>query len=149
MKIGYALTGSFCTVSEAIKALRAVAKNNDQLLVFMLFAMLSNAGFYMISGVGAQYFDVVVGDGTKQSSFGTLGAVGSILGLAVIPVMMKFTTRRRTYQCSLLIAITGYVGMFLAAKVADSLTLLNIANLNYIKFKITFFIAFGQIIRFH
>jgi hypothetical protein len=36
-----------------------IAKNNDQLLIFMLFAMLSNAGWYMISGVGAYYFDVV------------------------------------------------------------------------------------------
>ncbi len=113
----------------SFKKIFAVAKNNDQLLVFMLFAMLSNAGFYMISGVGAYYFDVVVGDGAKQSSFSTLGAVGSILGLAVIPIMMKFTTRRRTYQFSLLVATFGYLGMLFGAKVADSLMIMNIANL--------------------
>lgn len=29
MKIGYALTGSFCTVSEAMKVLRGIAKNHE------------------------------------------------------------------------------------------------------------------------
>ena len=85
-----------------------IAKNNDQLLIFMLFAMLSNAGWYMISGVGAYYFDVVIGDIKAQSLFNTIGAVGSVLGLVVVPLMTKFTTRRRTYQFSLLMAIVGF-----------------------------------------
>lgn len=110
----------------SFKKIFAVAKGNDQLLVFMLFAMLSNAGFYMISGVGAYYFDVVVGDSTKQSGFNTFGAIGSILGLAVIPIMMKFTTRRRTYQFSLSLAMAGYLGMLLSAKALDSVTAMGI-----------------------
>lgn len=113
----------------SFKKIFTVAKNNDQLLVFMLFAMLSNAGFYMISGVGAYYFDVVVGDSSKQSGFNTFGAIGSILGLAVIPIMMKFTTRRRTYQFSLCLAMVGYIGMLLGAKAADSLVAMNISYL--------------------
>ena len=113
----------------SFKKIFAVAKNNDQLLVFMLFAMLSNAGFYMISGVGAYYFDVVVGDGSKQSGFNTFGAIGSILGLAVIPIMMKFTTRRRTYQFSLSLAMAGYLGMLICAKAADSITGMGICYL--------------------
>ena len=106
----------------SFKKIFSVVKNNDQLVIFMLFAMLSNAGFYMISGVGAYYFDVVVGDSSKQSSFNTLGAVGSILGLAVIPIMMKFTSRRRTYQFSLSLAIFGYIGMLVSAKAFGNLT---------------------------
>ena len=106
----------------SFKKIFSVVRNNDQLVIFMLFAMLSNAGFYMISGVGAYYFDVVVGDSSKQSSFNTLGAVGSILGLAVIPIMMKFTSRRRTYQFSLSLAIFGYIGMLISAKAFGSLT---------------------------
>lgn len=113
----------------SFKKIFTVAKNNDQLLVFMLFAMLSNAGFYMISGVGAYYFDVVVGDSTKQSGFNTFGAIGSILGLAVIPIMMKFTTRRRTYQFSLSLAMLGYLGMLISAKGADSITGMGICYL--------------------
>lgn len=110
----------------SFKKIFTVAKNNDQLLVFMLFAMLSNAGFYMISGVGAYYFDVVVGDSAKQSSFNIFGSAGSILGLAVIPIMMKFTTRRRTYQFSLLLAATGYLGMLISGGAFGNVTLMGI-----------------------
>ncbi len=109
-----------------LKKLFSIAKNNDQLLIFMLFAMLSNAGWYMVSGVGVYYFDVVVGDPSKQSAFNLFGAVGSILGLGVIPVMMKFTTRRRTYQTSLMLAICGFFGMMLSVNLANSYLLMNI-----------------------
>lgn len=110
----------------SIKKMLSIAKNNDQLLIFMLFAMLSNAGWYMVSGVGVYYFDVVVGDPGKQSAFNLFGAVGSILGLGVIPIMMKFTTRRRTYQTSLGLAIAGFFGMMLSVKLASSYFLMNI-----------------------
>ena len=113
----------------SFKKIFTIIKNNDQLRVFMLFAMLSNAGFYMISGVGAYYFDVVVGDSTKQGGFNTFGAIGSILGLAVIPVMMKFTTRRRTYQFSLCLAMAGYLGMLISSKAFDSITAMGICYL--------------------
>ena len=111
------------------KKIFTIVKANDQLRIFMLFAMLSNAGFYMISGVGAYYFDVVVGDSTKQGGFNTFGAIGSILGLAVIPVMMKFTTRRRTYQFSLSLAMAGYLGMLISAKAFDSITAMGVCYL--------------------
>lgn len=88
-----------------------IIKNNDQLLVFMLFAMLSNAGWYLTSATSAYYFDVVIGDTTKQSTFGTFGAVGSIAGLLVIPILTKYTSKKRTYQISLLMGIIGYVFM--------------------------------------
>ena len=108
------------------KKMFSIAKNNDQLLVFMLFAMLSNAGWYMVSGVGVYYFDVVAGDPAKQSAFNTFGAIGSVLGLLVIPVMTKFTSRRRTYQFSLLLAIFGFVAMALSVKIFNSYLLMNI-----------------------
>lgn len=107
-----------------------IAKGNDQLLTFMLFAMLSNTAHYMISGVGVYFFDVVVGDAGKQSLFNTLGAVGSILGLAVIPIGMKFTSRRRTYQFSLGLAAAGFIGMFGAYRLfAEKLIVMYIFNL--------------------
>ena len=106
-----------------------IAKNNDQLLVFMLFAMLSNAGWYMVSGVGVYYFDVVIGDPSKQSAFNLLGAVGSVLGLVVVPVLTKITSRRRTYQISLLLAIFGFIGMSVAIKTTGSFLLMNLCYL--------------------
>lgn len=108
------------------KKMFSIAKNNDQLLIFMLFAMLSNAGWYIVSGVGVYYFKVVAGDATLQSTFNTFGAVGSILGLAVIPVMTKFTTRRRTYQFALALEIAGFAGMLVAVNAFNSYMLMNI-----------------------
>ncbi len=96
------------------KKIFRVAKNNDQLLIFMLFCMLSNAAWYMISGTKVYYFEAVVGNAEGSLSlFNTIGAVGSVLGLSVIPILSKFTERRRIYQISLLIEITGFVGMLI------------------------------------
>lgn len=111
------------------KKMFQIAKSNDQLLIFMLFAMLSNAGWYMVSGVAVYFFDVVAGDPAKQSSFSTIGAVGSVLGLLVVPIMTKYTTRRRTYQFSLSMAILGFVGMLICVKVFGSYMAMNFCYL--------------------
>lgn len=96
----------------SFKKALSVIKNNDQLLVFMLFAMISNAGYYMTSGISNYYFKSVTGVWGNQSIFFTLGAVGSVLGLLVIPLCSKFNlTNRSTYKISLSIAAVGYVGM--------------------------------------
>ena len=113
----------------SFKKIFNIIKNNDQLRVFMLFAMISNAGFYMISGVGAYFFDVCAGDAKLQSMFNTFGAVGSILGLAVIPVGLRFTTRRRIYQFSLALAAFGFFGMLFGVKVLDSMYVMYAFNL--------------------
>ena len=110
----------------SFKKVFTVFKGNDQLRVFILFAMLSNTGYYMVSGVAVYFFNYVVGDGSKQSLFSTFGAVGSILGLLFLPIMMNFTSRRRTYQASLLMIIFGYLGMFLSFQFMNSLILMNI-----------------------
>ena len=115
----------------SFKKMFQIAKGNDQLLVFMLFAMLSNAGWYMISGVGAYYFDVVIGDVSAQSTFNTIGAVGSVLGLLVVPIMTKFTTRRRTYQFSLIMAIVGFTGTMAFASFFGEPKLMTM-NLSYL-----------------
>lgn len=110
----------------SFKKIFAVIKENDQLRVFMLFAMLSNAGFYTTTGVLDYFFAAVIGDTAAQSKFSLFGTVGSVLGMLVIPVMMKFTTRRRTYQFSLSLALFGYIGMFLSGQFLGKLMLLNI-----------------------
>lgn len=102
-----------------------IVKSNDQLLTFMLFAMLSNAGWYLTSGVAAYFFKNVVGDSSKQSAFGLFGGVGSALGIVVLPILTKFTSKRKAYQISLITCIVGYVAMFISAK-ADLLMLVNI-----------------------
>ena len=88
-----------------------VVRQNDQLLVFMLFAMISNAGYYMTSGISSYYFNSVAGDLNLQSTFNIFGAVGSIIGIAVIPVCSKFMNNRSIYKLSLGMAAAGYIGM--------------------------------------
>ena len=110
----------------SFKKIFDVIKTNDQLRIFMLFAMLSNAGFYTTSGVQDYFFAVVLNNTKAQSLFSAFGAAGSILGLAVIPIMMKFTTRRRTYQFSLSVALAGYIGMFCSGQFFGNVILLDI-----------------------
>lgn len=111
----------------SFKKLFAVLKSNDQLIVFMVFAMISNAGWYLTSGVGAYYFENVEGDLSKQSMFATFGAVGSFLGLFVIPLMSKKYTRRTIYQFCLIMVITGYAAMIVCGPILHQMLLLNIA----------------------
>ncbi|MBR3767919.1 MAG: MFS transporter [Clostridia bacterium] len=110
----------------SFKKIFSVIKENDQLRVFMLFAMLSNAGFYTTTGVLDYFFAAVMEDTTAQSTFSLFGTVGSVLGLLVIPVMMKFTSRRRTYQVSLTTALFGYIGMLISGQFLMNFTLLNL-----------------------
>ena len=95
----------------SFKAAINVIKSNDQLLVFMLFAMISNAGFYMTSGISSYYFTSVLGDLTLQSKFNLMGTVGSVLSILVVPVCSKFMNNRSIYRLSLGMAAAGYIGM--------------------------------------
>lgn len=69
--------------------------------------MLSNAGWYLTSGVGAYYFEDVEGDITKQSTFAIFGAVGSFLGLFVIPIMSKNTPAAQSTASALSWSLSG------------------------------------------
>lgn len=97
----------------SFKQMFKVIAKNDQLVVFMIFAMISNAGWYLTSGTAVYYFTDVLGKSTAQSLFSTIGAVGSVLGLLVIPILSKKLSNRKIYQISLIMAIFGYVLMFI------------------------------------
>ncbi len=119
--IGFALI-SFLTTKErnvvynnekfSFKKVFKVIKTNDQLVVFMIFAMISNAGWYLTSGTAVYFFSDVLGDPEAQSLFSTIGAVGSALGLLVIPILSKKFSNRIIYMISLSTAIVGYILMF-------------------------------------
>ena len=104
-----------------------VLKGNDQLVIFMLFAMLSNAGWYLTSGTAVYYFNDVLGDGEAQSTFQLIGAVGSVLGLLVIPILSKWIDKKKIYQISLCSIILGYVLMFVFGPVLKITIALDIA----------------------
>lgn len=95
----------------SFKKALGIIRHNDQLLTFMLFAMISNAGYYMTSGISSYYFNSVQGNLTLQSKFNLLGSIGSILSILVIPICDKFMSNRTTYRFSLTTATIGYAGM--------------------------------------
>ena len=105
----------------------SVLKNNDQLVVFMIFAMLSNAGWYLTSGTAVYYFSDVLGKPKAQSLFQTIGAAGSVLGLLVIPILSKWISKKRIYQISLSATILGYVLMYIFGPVLKITIALDIA----------------------
>ena len=111
----------------SFKQIFKVIKGNDQLVIFMIFAMLSNAGWYLTSGTAVYYFTDVLGEPTAQSLFSTIGAVGSAVGLVVVPLLSKKFTKRVIYQITLGIAIVGYVLMYIFGPVMKSTILLDVS----------------------
>lgn len=101
----------------SLKQIFEVIKSNDQLVVFIVFAMLSNAGWYLTSSTAVYYFTDSLGNSQLQSLFQTIGTVGSVLGLLVVPVLSKWFTKRTTYTISLVTAIAGYGLMLLTGPI--------------------------------
>lgn len=111
----------------SFKKIFKVLAGNDQLIVFMVFAMLSNAGWYLTSGTAVYYFSDVLEKPTAQSLFQTIGAVGSVLGLLVIPVLSKWLSKKTIYQISLIATIVGYILMYIFGPIMKQTLLLDIA----------------------
>ncbi len=101
----------------SLKQVFDVIKNNDQLVVFIVFAMLSNAGWYLTSSTAVYYFTDSLGNSKLQSLFQTIGTVGSVLGLLVVPVLTKWFSKRQTYTISLCTAIAGYALMLITGPI--------------------------------
>lgn len=93
----------------------------------MVVAMLSNAGWYLTSGTAVYYFSDVLGEPKAQSLFQTIGAVGSVWGLVVIPVLSKWMNKKKIYQISLIATIIGYVLMYIFGPVLKITIALDIA----------------------
>lgn len=110
----------------SFKQMFKVIGSNDQLIVFMLFAMISNAGWYLTSGTAVYYFTDVLEQSTAQSLFSIIGAVGSVIGLLVIPVLGKKFSNRTIYQISLIMAIVGYVLMYIFGPILKITIMLDI-----------------------
>ena len=111
----------------SFKKIFEVLKTNDQLVVFMVVAMLSNAGWYLTSGTAVYYFSDVLGQPKAQSLFQTIGAVGSVLGLLVIPILSKWFDKKRIYQISLIMTMVGYVLMYITGPILGKPLLLDIS----------------------
>lgn len=101
----------------SLKQIFNVIKSNDQLVVFIVFAMLSNAGWYLTSSTAVYYFTDALGDPGLQSTFQLIGTIGSVLGLLIVPVLTKWFSKRQTYTISLCTAIAGYALMLVTGPI--------------------------------
>lgn len=113
----------------SFKQMFKIISKNDQLIVFMIFAMISNAGWYLTSGTAVYFFTDVLGDSTAQSLFSTIGAVGSAVGLLVIPVLEKKFSNKTIYKISLTMGIIGYVLMYLFGPILNITIALDLSYL--------------------
>lgn len=111
----------------SFKKMFKVIARNDQLVVFIIFAMVSNSGWYLTSSTAVYYFTDVLGQPTAQSLFSTIGAIGSVLGLLVIPVLSKKMSKRSIYQFSLVLTVAGYSLMFLFGPILNITIALDIS----------------------
>ena len=120
MAVSFFSTGNIPAITQAgpsrekitFRAVWSTIKNNDQLLVFMLVALLMNIGWYMLSGLTTHYFDRVVGDGRLQSYFTMLLGVGQTAGLLLLPVLTKWFKRNTVIKLAMGLAGFGYLGMY-------------------------------------
>ena len=63
------------------------------------------------------YFTDTLGNSKLQSLFQTIGTVGSVLGLLVVPILTKWFSKRTTYTISLCTAIIGYALMLITGPI--------------------------------
>jgi len=120
MAVSFVSTRKFPAVMQAgpsqekitFHAVWNTVKNNDQLLVFMLVALLMNTGWYMLTGLATHYFERVVGDGTQQSFFTILVGAGQAAGLLLLPVLTKWLKRNTVIKLAMGMAGIGYLGMY-------------------------------------
>ncbi|MCL2299401.1 MAG: glycoside-pentoside-hexuronide (GPH):cation symporter [Firmicutes bacterium] len=120
MAISFLSTGKIPAITQAgpsqekitFRAAWNTVKNNDQLLVFMLVALLMNTGWYMLTGLATHYFERVVGDGKQQSLFTILVGAGQAAGLLLLPVLTKWLKRNTVIKLAMGMAGIGYLGMY-------------------------------------
>ena len=97
----------------------STVRSNDQLLVFMLTALLFNTGWYITNAMAVYYFDDVYGDDGMISLFGAISGVGQAAGLFLLPVLSKKFTRLRVIKGAMLMAVFGYAGMLITGPVIN------------------------------
>lgn len=95
-----------------LKKAFSTVKANDQLLIFMLAALLFNTGWYITNAMGLYFFDNVLGKKDLYSIFSAISGVGQALGLFLLPVLSEKFTRRRVIQGAMCLTVLGYIGMF-------------------------------------
>lgn len=96
------------------RAVLDTLRSNDQLLIFMLVALLMNTGWYTLNGLATHYFERVVVENSQsvQSIFSLIVGVGQAAGLFLLPVLTKWLKRNTVIKIAMSMAGVGYLGMY-------------------------------------
>jgi len=100
------------TDSFSFKKAFAALKNNDQLGVFLVVAIVFNLGWYLMNGLAAYFFEYVAGSMSLMTVFAAVSGVGQAIGLVGLSVLAKRIGKRRVVQLAMLVSVIGYIGMF-------------------------------------
>ena len=84
-------------VTQHIQFHRALEKNTAEPIVVVVQRTL-NGGEDGLGEVGGVVLRAEIAHIKAQSLFQTIGAVGSVLGLAVIPILSKWMNKKKIYQ---------------------------------------------------
>jgi len=87
-------------------------RQNDQLLVFMLVALLANAGWYLVTSLQPYFFSHVMEDTRLMALFGALVGGGMAAGLGILPLATRYLKRNTVIKLVMVMAIIGYLGMY-------------------------------------
>ncbi|MCL2532121.1 MAG: glycoside-pentoside-hexuronide (GPH):cation symporter [Oscillospiraceae bacterium] len=106
-----------------LRAVYSTLRNNDQLPVFVLVAILANTGWYLVTGLQAHYFAHVqigsLGNIPYITVFSAVVGGGMALGLAILPILTRRMRRNSVVKLSMVMAIVGYLGMYLFSVTVD------------------------------
>lgn len=103
-------------------------KGNDQLLVFMLVALLLNTGWYLVTGLSAYYFEDVVGNLRTMALFSALVVAGQAAGLLLLPVLTKWLRRNTIIRLAMGMCVFGYLAMYFFSAVANSFAMFAVSG---------------------
>jgi len=112
----------------SLRAIYQTLRKNDQLPVFVLVAVLANTGWYLVTGLSAHYFEHVQGGASLATPFGDVPyitlfggvvAAGMALGLVMLPILTRWIKRNMIIKISMIMAIAGYLGMYLFSVTLD------------------------------
>ena len=92
-------------------------KSNDQLLVFMVVAILFNAGWYLTNALAIYFFGSVMENVDLYAKFGMAAGAGQALGLVLLPLLANKIGRNTAVKCVMGLSFAAYIAMFIAGQV--------------------------------
>jgi melibiose permease len=96
-----------------IKEMFTALFQNDQALTVVITIVIFNASLYLTSNLAVYFFKYDIGNGALFGLFGIVGGATQILSMTLLPVLRKKWNRMKIFSGAIVIAIAGYVLLFL------------------------------------